>query len=165
MNKVRIYRNGSLIPAVYSGEVLDYAREADAVRPDSRPGRHCSLYASPTLPGVCRWTRAHLMMPYRRDDLETYEITVDADTTYVYDIAAWEAYSRHGKPAEDYWNTGMTLTQWLSIEGLDASNWEVLLDTADIIGTPRRVSRKRLLASGGDHMGDLEHLLKRHYIK
>lgn len=165
MNKVRIYRNGSLTPAVYSGEVLTYAEGADDVRPDSRPGRCGSLYASPTLAGVCRWTRAHLMMSWNRDDLETYEITVDADTTYVYDIAAWEDYSWHGKPAEDYWGTGMTLTQWLSTEGLDASNWEVLLDPAAVIGSPRRVSRKRLLASGGDDMGDLEHLLKRHYIK
>lgn len=165
MNKVCIYRNGSLTPATYVGEVATYAADADAVRPDSRPGRMGSLYASPTLAGVCRWTRAHLMNSHNRDDLETYEITVDADTTYVYDITAWEDYSWHGKPAGDYWKSGMTLTQWMSQDGLDASNWEVLLDPASIIGTPRRVSRKRLLSSGGDTMGDLEYYLKNHRIR
>ena len=165
MNQVKIYRNGSLTPASYSGEVMNYAVEADKVRPEGRPGRMGSLYASPTLAGVCRWTRAHLMDSNSRKDVETYELTVDADSVYVYDIRAWEGHSWSGKPVAGYWNTGMTLTEWLARGDLDGANWEVLLSPESIMGTPRRVTRKRLLESGGDTMGDLESYLKRNKIR
>lgn len=158
--------HGSLSASVYTGEVDDYAKDADTKREDqSRPGRRGSLYASPTLHGVTRWARAHLDgLSGHREDVETYELTVDGDNTYVYDIAKWEDYSWHGKPAEDYWATGITVTEYLATQDEhDDTNWEVLIRPEDVINS-RRVSAQRLI-SHADDADEMKFLLKRNRIR
>lgn len=160
MNKVKVYRNGALTPATYDGEVAEYAAIADTERPEGRTGRQGSLYASPTLPGVTRWTRAHLDgLSHTRTDLETYELTVDGDSVYVYDIDAWEAYSWFGKPASAYWESGTTLTDYLAREDRNDANWEVLLAPEDVLAN-RRVSAKRLCQNAQDS-AEMKSILKR----
>ena len=160
MNRLKVYRNGALTPAVYEGEVAEYAMTADVERPDGRPGRQGSLYASPSLPGVTRWTRAHLDgLSHTRDDLETYELTVDGDNVYVYDIDAWEDYSWAGKPVSAYWDSGVTLTEYLTREDRDDTNWEVLLTPEDVLSS-RRVSAKRL-CQHAEYPDEMKAILKR----
>lgn len=163
MNKAKIYRNGALTPAQYSGEIEEYASRADSLKPVDRAGRCGSLYASPTLLGNLRWVRANLMFPKRGQEVETYEITVDADATWVYNISQWEKFSWHDAPAENYWNSGMLLSEWNERYGEDAlngSDWEVLISPESIVGTPRRVSRKRMLDTNNGKYCDLEHFLR-----
>lgn len=83
MTIVSIYRNGTLNAATYSGENLEYAKKADSKKPVHMPnGRSGSLYGSADLKGVTRWTRAHLTNPRNREDLETYELKINAENIY-----------------------------------------------------------------------------------
>jgi hypothetical protein len=167
MNKVSIYRNGLLTASEYTGEVKEFAENADKDRPyhlRERPGRVGSLYASPTLFGVCRWARANLFNS-RYPSVETHEIKVDADNVYVYCVNLWEDHSWHGGDVYEYWNSGVTLTDWLADGSHDAREWEVLIREEDIIGTPRRVSRKRLVAASGEKYDDLDSMLKYAKVK
>lgn len=70
-----IFRNGNLVPAQYGGEIAECAHRADEARPDDRPGRAGSLYATPTLESVTRWTIANLGL--MNTPHETYELRVD----------------------------------------------------------------------------------------
>ena len=165
--KAKVYRNGALTPAVYKGEVLAYAEKADALKPEGRAGRLDSLYASPDLKGALRWVRANLMDTHNRPDPETYELRLNANTTYVYSIKAWEEYSWHGQPAEDYWNSGVLLKDYLANpDDYDSKEWEVLFSEKDIINATR-VSKKRLVsnANEGYEQDELKTLLWRSRVK
>lgn len=167
MVKAKVYRNGSLTPAVYEGEVLEYAEKADAFKPEGRAGRVGSLYASPSLKGVTRWARANLANTWNRSDPETYELTLNGNAVYVYSIGAWEDYSWHGKPAEDYWESGVLLKDYLAEpEKYDDREWEILFRPEDII-SQRRVSKKRLLTGEDDayYRDELERSLKRFKVE
>lgn len=158
-----IFRNGELTPAEYSGEIADYSRKADAVRTDDRPGRTGSLYATPTLESVTRWTIANLGL--MNNPMETYELRVNPDEVYVYPIALWEDYSWHGASASQYWEAGVLLSEYVS-EGYEKdSEHEVLLRPNDII-SHRRVSKDRLLKYVPEfNRSEMKHLLKRYKIK
>lgn len=150
MNKVSVFRNGSMTVSEYTGEVKMYSDRADAAKPDDRAGRAGSLYATPDLHSVTRWVNAHITMRAHRDfDLETYEFKVDADEVYVYPIPEWErfSWSRDPVPADTYWNAGITLTEFLATPGLDSKEWEVLVKPEQVLSAPRRVSRKRLVSA------------------
>lgn len=161
---IKVYRNGGLTPAEYDGEILSYAVEADSRRPAHvRAHRVGSLYASPSLPGVIRWTRANLMSAVHADP-QTYEITVPG-TTMIFPVEDWEAFSWHGEPVERYWARGMTLAEYAG-RGHDDRNWEVLLSPEDVLSY-RRVSAKRLLSVVSDDYDtrELAGLLKRHRVR
>ena len=168
MTTVSIYRNGTLKAATYSGENLEYAKKADSKKPVHMPnGRSGSLYGSADLNGVTRWTRAHLMNPRNREDLETYELKINADNVYVYEIDLWEGYSWNNEPAENYWNSGVPLTEFIeNIEDYDTTEWEILFNEKDIISS-KRVTRKRMLNAVSDDYfkHELEDLLKEHNIR
>lgn len=176
MRKAKVYRNGSLTPAKYVGELAEVSSRMDSAKPAGHPGRMGSLYAAPTLRAGLRWTRANLSSysPSASPDLETYELTVDADAVFVYSIEEWERYSngwgRAAVEAEGYWASGMTLAAFLDrleTDGdLQPEEWELLLAPADVIST-RRVSRKRLLeaAEGWIFQNDLAFALKYHRIR
>lgn len=166
MNKVSVFRNGPMHLSQYFGEVLELSEKADTERPAGRPGRTTSLYATATLPSVMRWVNAHLSLPRQRETLETYEFKVDADKVYVYPLGQWEKYSWSYTPISsvDYWNAGITLTEFLEDEEKlqEAEEWEVLVGLDDVIGTPRRVTRKRLVAAAGEQGDYFAQLLKTH---
>lgn len=88
-----------------------------------------------------------------------------ADNVYVYNVRAWERHSWSGKSIQDYWDSGITLTEWLADGTYDAREWEVLLKPEDIIGEPRRVSRKRLVSAAGSSSEDMDYMLKREGVK
>lgn len=163
--KAKVYRNGNLHASEYKGEVLEYAERADAVRPEGRPGRIGSLYASPSLKGAARWIQGNDFL--HNVDRETYELTLNANTTFVYSVKAWEAYSWHKEDPAAYWNSGVLLKDYLAEpEKYDDREWEILFRPEDII-THRRVSKKRILENAKDdyERGTLEHLLQRWRVK
>lgn len=167
MSTARIYRHGALTTSTYTGEIAEYSTRADEVRPAGRPGRNGSLYASPTISGVGRWVHGILgAYGSRAEDVETYELTVDPDSLYVYSVEAWERYSWSMRPTDpaDYWATGMTLTEWLATDGLDPREWEVLFSPEDIKSS-RRVSAKRLLTHDAGRTYQLEDTLKQFRIR
>lgn len=155
MNKQKVYRAGSMTPSADAGAAHAVTAAADGVRLGTAlPPRLGSLFAAPTLPGVVRWVRGNHGCRY---ETRVREITVDADTTYVFRISAWEdvSWNLRGFEAEKaraYWNTGVTLTDWLTrteTDDLDGSEWEVIFAPAAVLGV-RNVSGARLLSAVAD---------------
>lgn len=141
MNKARVYRAGLMDPAPDAGPAEAVTRAAQARNP--RPvGRAGSLFACPTMAGSVRWVLGN--WPHKETRLR--EITVDADTVFVYEVRAWERVEVEDVAAIDaYWATGMTLTDFLAT-GLDAADWEVLVGPEAVISW-RNVSAARFLAA------------------
>lgn len=143
-----VYRSGAVATPTERGcEATSYAA-ADAVRPNGHPSRVQAIFASPTLSGVARWVRGNAMVG--NSDIKVRQITVDPDTAMVYEVREWERASSIGTPAAyaSFWDTGMTVSAWLNAD-LDPSEWEIMLDEADVLGI-RPVSDKRLLAAIDD---------------
>jgi hypothetical protein len=142
--KAKVYRSGTVEAPVFRGVEASSYHAADAVRPAGRMGRTNGIFASPSLSGVARWAHAKSSI-VRCDDPFVREITVDPSKVFVYSVHAWERASSRDSGYEEYWNSGMTLTEWSESAGSeDPDNWELLLDPADIVST-RPVSDKRLL--------------------
>lgn len=152
MNKQKVYRAGSMTPSPDAGAAYTATTAADAVRPGAHlPPRLGSLFAAPTLAGSIRWVRGNHMCRY---ETRLREITVDADTTYVFSVSAWEhaSWSMRGNVQERaaaFWNTAITLTDWLArtdAEDLDGREWEVIFAPSAVLGV-RNVSAARLHAA------------------
>ena len=151
MNRQKVYRAGSMTPSPDAGAAYEVTAAADDIRHIGQRGKNLparlgGLFAAPTLPGVVRWVRGN---HYTRYESRVREITVDADTTYVFNIRAWE-HVRDEYDTDailDFWATGITLTDWLDraeAEGLDGSEWEVIFSPAAVLSV-RNVSGARLL--------------------
>lgn len=162
---ITIYRHGCLEPSNYQGEILSYALTADKYCPSGRAPRNGSLYGSPTLKGVLRWTRSNLMMKTHHDFPDTYEITVNPDVLYCYPVKNWEDYSWRDYPPNHYWDHGVPLEQWSEDEHGAPAEWEILFRPEDII-SHRRVSKKRILSVlDGYDREEMELILKRHGVR
>lgn len=142
--KAKVYRSGIVEAPTNRGVEADSYTAADAVKPAGRQGRTDGIFAAPNLAGVARWTHANSGIA-RCADPFVREITVDPDKVYVYSVLAWEKASWRTGSYEAYWETGMTLTEWMKVaEFMDPTNWELLLGADDVISS-RPVSDKRLL--------------------
>lgn len=147
----KVYRSGAVAAPVTRGVETDSYAAADAVRPEGRQGRTDGIFAAPTLTGVARWTYANSMLT-RNPDPFVREITVDADNVYVYSVAVWESCSWEGSSYENYWKSGVTLTEWLANQdNYDDTEWELLLSPEDVIKF-KNVSDKRLCAAVEDSL-------------
>ena len=163
--RISIFRTGSMVPVEeYSGEIADYARNADALRPDNRPGREGNLYGSPNLLGVARWARANATIRSIKDK-ETREYIVDPHNVFVYSVKQWEDYSWRGQDPQEYWQTGRTLKQWLQEDHNDPDNWEIIFNKEDIHNEPKRITKEQLLQETSTHYDDLENILNRAGVK
>lgn len=137
--KVAIYRAGSLTVPEHNESLLEYWFGFDHQRPEGHQPRSTALFASPELLGAHHWlySRAH------RENTPFYEITVESDNVRVYSVADYDRTGEfnHGSPSQrqleiidDYWNTSLTLTDWLHQVGYDElGEWEVLLPLSEII--------------------------------
>lgn len=160
MNNVKVYRSGVVSAPASRGVESESYVEADAVRPAGRQGRTDGIFAAPTIDGVLRWVRANSQPYMRMIDPFVRELKVDADSVYVYSINAWEAVGITGY--EKYWNTGVTLTEWLAnADSYDPTEWELLLSPEDV-QSARPVSDARLVkaAEPVSLYSDLAGLLK-----
>lgn len=155
METMKVYRNGP----VGLGRHTEYIRKLwaayDEIKPSGRAGRLNSVYASPSLVGMVRWTHTNLMNPAlsSRQDLSNHEITVlNPESLYVYHVNSYDktssaihCYGELGDPTyadynaellQPYWDTGIRLSEWQersAKEGLNAMEWEVLIPAESIV--------------------------------
>jgi len=142
---VSVYRSGIPEAPINRGVEKESYRRADTYKPAERQGRMDGIFASPTLHGVTKWVRGNYFS--KIPDVNVREIRVNPDTTYVYHIPTWERTSgkieydaelnlSQKEAIENYWNTGVTLTEWntrfLNDPTIDPGDWELLLNPKDI---------------------------------
>ncbi len=132
-----VYRCGVDAPPEKRGIEKEAYEKADSFAPEGRQGRNTAVFATPTLGTVGRWVRGN---SWNKNilDVQVRELRVNADQVYVYDIHAWEKTWYTGEyterdiaSAKNYWNTGITLREWVEKakkgEIQDPENWEILL--------------------------------------
>lgn len=164
MNTATIYRSGRFEISSYAGysNLLDLSQEFDAYRDDRHPvGRCGALFASPTLHGVTRWTKANMLNLREKRTAETFAFTVNADTTLVYNLELWEDYCCGiQSAAEEYWNTTQTLTDWLAEGNLEnrGLSHEILFTVENMLSEPKQVIPQQLVEAYGDQAG------RRHFV-
>lgn len=154
METAKVYRNGAVRPGKHSEEIYLLWGTYDRIKPQGRTGRLNSVYASPSLAGMVRWTHTNHMgsIPAKRD-MASYEITVQNPAElYVYDVKVYERTARNlhwdgdiGKPGyetsnakilQPYWDTGIPFTDWEKVSterNLNPMYWEVLVPMDSIV--------------------------------
>lgn len=152
---VSIYRSGDPTPPTERGVEADSYLKADSYAPEGRQGRTTAVFASPTLGGAARWVKGRHFT--KEDDVKVRELRVDYDKTYVYYIPTWERFSsiegmgygpdKVKEAGEKYWNTGMTLREWVNTykddpQHYDPREWEILIPREEIQAV-KPVSTKR----------------------
>lgn len=154
METAKVYRNGAVCPGKHSEEIYLLWGTYDRIKPQGRAGRLNSVYASPSLAGMVRWTHTnHLGTVNATRDMGSYEIIVrNPESLYVYDVGAYDrtssqlhCYGEIGNPEyasynaellQPYWDTGIPLTDWDRIsteKNLDPMEWEVLIPVEYIV--------------------------------
>jgi hypothetical protein len=137
--KTTIYRTGPMSIGQHDEDILQHWAEFDDRCPEGHVRRGTALFAAPDLSSGHYWlgTRASLGRP-----LIFNEITVESDNVRVYSVDDYNMVGEHyGSPSnsqiadiESYWNTSMTLTEWMQKVGEDPQGqWEVLLPVTEII--------------------------------
>lgn len=158
MSTIKVYRNGSVSVGNHSASIHDIWGSYDAVKPAERSGRLASVYASPSLAGMVRWTHANHMFSGTKPDIDltSYEIFLkDAENIYVYDVEVYdrtlgkvvELESQSGELAQQYWDSGIPLTEWVKVSAernLDPANWEVLVPI-EAIASHIKISDRKIL--------------------
>lgn len=159
----KVYRSGIVKAPRTRGIEARSFLQADNVRPIGRQGRETAIFASPDLNGVATWFYRKSMMQDR--DPFIREITVDSDSVYIYSVTAWNETHWGRSTYESYWNSGITLTEYLTADARKSGNsnrWELLLSTADVL-TVRDVPDEEFLEackSSFAQYSDLAHYLR-----
>lgn len=162
---VSVFRSGEVVVPQTRGVEAEVYAAADALRPEGRPGRTHSLYASPSLFGVGRWVRGNRWASSERD-INVRELRVDPDTTYVYSVKAWERASwsidedKRDALYRAFWDSGMTLRQWYERGIDDGSEWELLIDPADVKAVKRVSGKRAAEAAGSLFKSEVAYILK-----
>lgn len=171
--KMKVYRSGPVEPPAKRGVEKECYADVDEFRPEGRQGRSNGIFASPSLRGVHRWAKANATMT-RNPDALVREITVDANSVYVYKVRDWEQASyrwdyrnvnpesqeRYKLESENFWNNGITLKEWTdTIDPSEADEWELLLNDEDVQSV-RPVSDKRLIETVPEYPMEGEYLMK-----
>lgn len=182
MNTAIVYRHGSLTLGKHTGKVAELWKAYDAIRPEGHAGRMNSLYASPNLAGMVRWTHTSLYHQHRDvfNNLERHEIVIrNPESIYVYDIEVYErtslnihCYGEMGNPAyaelnreimQPYWKTAIKLTEWEQVaaeKDLHPMQWEILLPPEAIV-SKRSLSDKELMNAVPEYlMQEMTYLLE-----
>ena len=144
LKKVSVYRAGNTQPGELLGESQFYGDTADYYRPEGHPPRHGSLFASTSPKGFSRWFFARSMGATESENYPV-EMTVDPNTTYVYNIGAWEDTSWNGAPPEHFWKTGMLLSRYNQLKeekGFKDDEWEVIVPPFDVISAKEMSAQK-----------------------
>lgn len=154
METAKVYRNGAVRPGKHSEQIYLLWGTYDRIKPQGRAGRLNSVYASPSLAGMVRWTHTNHMgsIPSTRD-MASYEITVrNPAELFVYDVSVYDrttselhCYGDIGNPEyasynaellQPYWDTGIPFTDWERVsaeKNLNPMDWEVLVPMDSIV--------------------------------
>lgn len=136
-----IYRTGPMTVGVHDDDTLMHWDEFDDRRPEGYASREHSLYAAPDMQGGHHWLN---FKSRSGDPLVFNEIIVESDNVRVYCVEDYNMVGdHHGWPSgeqiaaiEAYWNTSMTLTEWMKEVGEDPhGQWEVLLPVGEVISS------------------------------
>lgn len=147
MAKVKVYRVGKLEIGKHNEELTEFWGLMDAAKPASHPtGRSNAIYVSPNTHGLLRWFRGNV---FSTKVMEIHEVIIDSDDVYCYDVDAYENvpsydfYAPHRsvrfkERTKKFWDSGVTLTEWLAThEAKDGADAEILLDPSKIISSKR----------------------------
>jgi hypothetical protein len=140
-----IYRTGQMTVPSHQERLIHHWNEFDVRRPSGYVSRQEALFASPDLQGANYWLQDRSF--YRTQVAVFNEVIVDSDRVRVYDVREYDSVGfdwvgvHGGKPTsediahmENYWNTSMTLTDWINDVKTDPEgHWEVLLPVSEII--------------------------------
>lgn len=139
--KTAIYRTGSMTVGAHTDDTLLHWDEFDDRRPVGHVSREEALYASPDLQGGHHWLD---FKANSGNHLAFNEIIVESDNVRVYSVDDYNMVGDHnGWPSgeqiaaiESYWNTSLTLTEWLREVGEDPhGQWEILLPVSEVISS------------------------------
>lgn len=144
--KTIIYRTGQMRVPTHRDYVLEHWAEFDSRRPEGHLSRSEVLFASPDLQGGHCWLYDGIVLSNRghRNKAAFNEITVESDNVRVYCVSDFNMVGDfYGNPTPEqitginnYWNTSMTLTEWIQKVGEDFyGQWEVLLPEHEVISS------------------------------
>lgn len=141
-----IYRTGLMSASVHDEAVLQHWAEFDSRRPRGHISRSEALFASPDIQGGAYWLndRAILTFNGHKRVIVFNEVTVESDNVRVYRVSDYSMVGYHyNSPTPEqitginkYWNTSMTLTDWITEISEDYyGEWEVLLTESEVISS------------------------------
>lgn len=144
--KTVIYRTGQMRVPTHHDYVLEHGAEFDSRRPEGHLSRSEALFAAPDIHGGHHWLYDGIALSNRGHRYKAVfnEITVESDNVRVYCVNNFNMVGDHyGNPTPEqitgisnYWNTSMTLTDWLEEVGQDLhGQWEVLLPKREVISS------------------------------
>lgn len=159
----KVFRIGALeAPELHFADLAKLVKQFDETTPENRQGRVGAIFASPDMQSHMRWVKG-ANMGSRKLSAESHELSIDPNSVYVYPIGVYEAASlaesngeleEFQKLREDYWASGMTLTQWRSWATKakpKPGEWEVLL-APETIKSSKTVSSKRIIEAAPDEI-------------
>lgn len=173
IKRTKVYRVGTLTaPPEYFEDLEGILKDMDKFKPEGRQGRHGGIFASPDLASHGRWV---LGMDYKTHEgaLDSHEITVDANSTYVYNVSYYEkassyqfSYGNESKRFEDaakkFWDSGMTLAEWrewAEENNPEPGTWEIIMSPDSMISTKKLGNRTVVNNASEDWADDLQNLL------
>lgn len=158
VKKTKVYRVGSLRPPErYFDDLNNVLNKMDEFKPEGRQGRHGGIFASPDMDSHSRWV---LGSQWNRHEeaLDSHEITVDANSVYVYDVRKYEiasslsdpifeSHSKGGfqKAAQDFWESGITLAEWqewAKENKPESGTWEIIMPASAMISTKKMTNKQ-----------------------
>lgn len=163
VKKDKVYRVGTLkAPDEYFKDLDGVLSAMDSVKPEGRQGRRGGIFASPDLSSHSRWVLGSKWNAHE-GALDSHELTVDANSVYVYNVKKYEeasyAQNRYGEDreefvnaAKEFWDSGMTLSdwrEWAKHNDTGSGDWEVIMP-ADSIMSSAKVSNKRIIENTPD---------------
>lgn len=174
VKKTTVYRVGTLsAPETYFDDLNNILDAVDELKPDGRQGRKGGIFASPDIKSHSRWVLGSQWNKHE-GSLDSHEITVDANSVYVYDVEQYEevsAFERmYGKDSEKFkqsvekfWKDGMTLAdwqEWAKENKPDPGDWEIIMPAEAIMNSKKLNNRKIIENAPENHTYELNHLLE-----
>lgn len=174
VKKTTVYRVGTLsAPETYFDDLNTILDAMDELKPDGRQGRKGGIFASPDLASHSRWVLGNQWNKHE-GALDSHEITVDANSVYVYDVEQYEqasafqsiygAESEKFKEATDkFWNSGMTLSEWqdwAKENKPDPGSWEIVMSPESMMSFKKVSNRTVIENSPENDASAINHLLE-----
>lgn len=174
VKKTKVYRVGTLeAPEKYFDDLANVLQDMDKFKPEGRQGRYGGVFASPDIASHSRWVLGNQWNKHE-GALDSHEITVDANSVYVYDVTQYEQASafqniygadseKFKESAEKFWNDGMTLSEWqewAKENKPDPGDWEIIMPSESIISAKKMSNRSIIENAPDGRASALNHLLE-----
>lgn len=105
---------------------------------------------------------------------ESYEITIDANSTYIYDVEKYEEASyierRYGHDSEqfknaakEFWDSGMILSDWqdwAKENKPESGSWEIIAPYENVLSKKKIPNRTIIENADEDRRSEVNHLLE-----